>query len=44
MITGIYKKLNNDLLKDIVIHFTNYFNQEKVNDFHDTRNIKNFYV
>ena len=41
MITGIYKKLNNDLLKDIAIHFTNYLNQEKVNNFHDTRNIKN---
>jgi hypothetical protein len=41
MTNGIYKNLNSNLLNKVVIQFTNYLKQEKINNFRDTRNIKN---
>jgi hypothetical protein len=34
--------LNSNLLNEVVIQFTNYLKQAKINNFRDTRNIKNF--
>jgi hypothetical protein len=42
MTNGKYKNLNSNLLNEVVIRFTNYLKQEKINNFRDTRNIKNF--
>jgi uncharacterized protein YjaG (DUF416 family) len=41
MTNGKYKNLNSNLLNEVVIQFTNYLKQEKINNFRDTRNIKN---